>query len=225
MRIVIAGAHGQIARETGRLLVAADHDVAGLIRNPDQAGDLEADHVAPVVLDLENSTLEDLTQVLTGADLAVFAAGAGPGSSAARKDSVDRAGAVLLAEAAEQAGVGRLIQVSSAGTDSVSGGQRPEGLQDAMYAYLVAKRAAEEDLMARPDLDWTIIRPGTLTNGDPVGLVELAPDVASSTVPRQDVAAVLAELARTGRGSGQVLGLITGTDPIPDAVAALPVAL
>ena len=225
MRIVIAGAHGQIARETGRLLVAAGHDVAGLIRDPGQAGDLEADHVAPVVLDLENSTLEDLTQVLTGADLALFAAGAGPGSSIERKDSVDRAGAVLLAEAAEQAGVGRLIQISSAGTESVSGGQRPEGLPDAMYAYLVAKRAAEEDLMARRDLDWTIIRPGTLTNGDPVGLVELAPEVASSTVPRQDVAAVLAELAKTGRGSGQVLGLVTGTDPIPDAVAALPVAL
>ncbi|GAA1923070.1 NAD(P)H-binding protein [Arthrobacter gandavensis] len=225
MRIVIAGAHGQIARETGRLLVAADHDVAGLIRNPDQAADLEADRVAPVVLDLENSTLEDLTQVLTGADLAVFAAGAGPGSSIERKDSVDRAGAVLLAEAAEAAGVGRLIQVSSAGTDSVIGGARPEGLQDGMYAYLVAKRAAEEDLMARTDLDWTILRPGTLTNGDPVGLVELAPEVAPSTVPRRDVAAVLAELAKTGRGSGQVLGLVTGTDPIPDAVAALPVAL
>ena len=225
MRIVIAGAHGQIARETGRLLVAAGHDVAGLIRDPDQAADLEADHVAPVVLDLENSTLEDLTQVLTGADLAIFAAGAGPGSSAGRKDSVDRAGAVMLSEAAEQAGVPRLIQVSSAGTDSVSGGQRPEGLADAMYAYLTAKLAAEEDLMARDELDWTIIRPGMLTNGDPVGLVELAPDVPQSTVPRQDVAAVLAELATTGRGSGQALGVVTGMYPIPDAVAALPLAL
>ncbi|MFF2676381.1 NAD(P)-binding oxidoreductase [Arthrobacter koreensis] len=225
MRIVIAGAHGQIARETGRLLVAADHDVAGLIRNPDQAADLEADRVAPVILDLENSTLEDLTQVLTGADLAVFAAGAGPGSSVERKDSVDRAGAVLLAEAAEQAGVSRLIQVSSAGTEAVIGGARPEGLQDTMYAYLLAKRAAEEDLMARTELDWTIIRPGTLTDGAPVGLVELAPVVPSSTIPRQDVAAVLAELAKTGRGSGQVLGLVTGTDPIPDAVDALHSAL
>ena len=225
MRIVIAGAHGQIARETGRLLVAAGHDVAGLIRDPEQAADLEADHVAPVVLDLENSTLEDLTQVLTGADLAIFAAGAGPGSSAERKDSVDRAGAVMLSEAAEQAGVPRLIQVSSAGTESVSGGHRPEGLADAMYAYLAAKLAAEEDLRARDELDWTILRPGTLTNGDPVGLVDLSPDVAQSTVPRQDVAAVLAELATTGRGGGQVLGLVTGTYPIPDAVAGLPVAL
>lgn len=225
MRIVIAGAHGQIARELGRLLVAADNDVAGLIRNPDQASDLEADRLAPVVLDLENSTTEDVTQVLTGADLAIFAAGAGPGSSIARKDSVDRGGAVLFAEGAELAGVARLIQISSMGTDEVRGGRRPEGLADAMYAYLVAKLAAEEDLEARDALDWTIVRPGMLTNGEPVGLVDLAVDVPQNTIPRHDVAAVLAELVSSGRGGGQVLELVTGTEPIPDAVAALPVAL
>lgn len=224
MRIVIAGAHGQIARETGRLLGAAGNDVAGLIRDPDQSGDLERDLVAPVVLDLENSTLEDLTQVLSGADVAVFAAGAGPGSSSERKDAVDRAGAVLLAEAAEQAGVQRLIQISSAGTETVREG-RPEGTSDAMYAYLTAKLAAEEDLRSRESLDWTIVKPGTLTNGDPVGLVELGRDVAPNTIPRQDVAAVLAELVTSGRGGGQVLGLVTGTETIPEAVAALPVAL
>ncbi|MCC9193974.1 SDR family oxidoreductase [Arthrobacter sp. zg-Y916] len=224
MRIVIAGAHGQIARETGRLLGAAGNDVARLIRDPDQSGDLERDLVAPVVLDLENSTLEDLTLVLSGADVAVFAAGAGPGSSIERKDAVDRAGAVLLAEAAEQAGVQRLIQISSAGTETVREG-RPEGTSDAMYAYLTAKLAAEEDLRSRESLDWTIVKPGTLTNGDPVGLVELGRDVAPNTIPRQDVAAVLAELVTSGRGGGQVLGLVTGTETIPEAVAALPVAL
>ncbi|MFZ3451723.1 NAD(P)-binding oxidoreductase [Arthrobacter sp. 7Tela_A1] len=224
MRIVIAGAHGQIARETGRLLTAAGNDVAGLIRDPDQSEDLERDLVAPVVLDLENSTLEDVTQVLNGADLAVFAAGAGPGSSSERKDAVDRAGAVLLAEAAEQAGVQRLIQISSAGTETVRDG-RPEGLSDTMHAYLTAKLAAEEDLRSRQNLDWTIVKPGALTNGDPVGLVELGRDVAPNTIPRQDVAAVLAELVTSGRGVGQVLGLVTGTETIPEAVAALPVAL
>lgn len=224
MRIVIAGAHGQIARELGRLLVAADHDVAGLIRNPDQAADLELDAVAPVVLDLENSTAEDVTQVLTGADLAVFAAGAGPGSTAERKDSVDRGAAVLLAEAAERAGVPRLIQVSSTGTDTVRSGMRPHGFSDSMYAYLVAKLAAEEDLKNR-DLDWTILRPGMLTDSAPLGLVDLAHEVPRSTIPRRDVAAVLAELVSSRRGGGQVLEVVTGNDPIADAVASLPVAL
>ena len=221
MRIVIAGAHGRIARELGRLLAADGHDVAGLIRNPDHAADLENDGVAPVVLDLENSTLEDVVQVLTGADAAVFAAGAGPGSGAARKDTVDRAAAVLLAEAAEQAGAGRFLQVSSGGLDAVRDGNRPGELDEVMYAYLLAKLAAEEDLMARSSLDWTIVRPGILTNDAPTGLVQLAPDVRRDTVPRADVAAVLAELLRTGNGIHQALGLISGPAPVADAVHAL----
>ncbi|KAD3515361.1 NAD(P)H-binding protein [Arthrobacter yangruifuii] len=221
MRIVIAGAHGRIGRLLGRLLADGGHDVAGLIRNPDQAADLEADGVAPVVLDLENSTLEDVVQVLTGADAAVFAAGAGPGSGAARKDTVDRAAAVLLADAAEQAGAGRFLQVSSGGLDAVRGGARPESMDEVMYAYLVAKLAAEEDLAARSQLDWTIIRPGILTNDAPTGKVELAPDVERAAVPRADVAAVLAELLTTGNGVHRTLGLISGNTPIPEAVQAL----
>ena len=224
MRIVIAGAHGQIARELGRLLAAHDHDVAGLIRNPDQAADVEADGVAPVVIDLENSTSDDVIQVLTGADAAVFAAGAGPGSGAARKDSVDRGAAVLLADGAEQAGVSRFVQISASGLDSVRGNSRPEGIDDVMYAYLVAKLAAEEDLKTR-DLDWTILRPGHLTNDQAVGLVELGPAEESGSIPRHDVAAVLAELINTGRGSRQVLSVVSGSTNIPDAVAALPITL
>ena len=224
MRIVIAGAHGQIARELGRLLAAHGHDVAGLIRNPDQAADLEADGVAPVVIDLENSTIDDVVQVLTGTDAAVFAAGAGPGSGVKRKDSVDRGTAVLLAEGAEQAGVGRFVQISSMGLEQVRGGARPEGLDEVMYAYLTAKLAAEEDLMTR-DLDWTILRPGRLTNDPAEGLVDLAPSVQPGSIPRHDVAAVLAELVISGRGSRQVLEVVTGSESIPDSVAALPITL
>ena len=224
MRIVIAGAHGQIARELGRLLSAHGHDVAGLIRNPDQSADLEADEVAPVVIDLENSTVDDVIQVLTGADTAVFAAGAGPGSGAGRKDSVDRGAAVLLAEGAEQAGVVRFVQISSVGLDAVRGGKRPEGLDDVMYAYLTAKLAAEEDLRTR-DLDWTILRPGRLTNDDAAGLVDLAPSVPQGSIARHDVAAVLAELINSGRGSRQVLEVVSGSSSIPEAVAALPITL
>lgn len=224
MRIVIAGAHGQIARELGRLLVASGHDVAGLIRNPDQAGDIEADGMAPVIIDLENSTSDDVIQVLTGADAAVFAAGTGPGSGAARKDSVDRGAAVLLADGAEQAGVARFVQISSSGLDSVRGGARPEGIDDVFYAYLVAKLAAEEDLKTR-DLDWTILRPGHLTNDAAEGLVELGPVEEAGDIPRHDVAAVLAELINTGRGSRQVLSVVSGSTNIPDAVAALPITL
>ena len=91
-------------------------------------------------------------------------------------------------------------------------------------AYLVAKLAAEEDLVTR-DLDWTILRPGRLTDDPAVGLVNLAPSVEPGNIPRHDVAAVLAELMNTGRGSRQILEVASGAESIPDAVAALPITL
>src|SRR5688572_22179722 len=105
MDVVIAGAHGQIARRLGRLLTARDDTVRGVVRNPAHRADLTADGVIPVVLDLEDAAVADVASALAGADAVVFAAGAGPGSGTARKDTVDRAAAVLLADAAEQAGV------------------------------------------------------------------------------------------------------------------------
>src|SRR3954453_23947102 len=105
MRVVIAGAHAQVARRLGRLLTGRGDTVAGIVRNPDHRADLESDGVEPVVLDLEHASVDDVSAVLAGADGVVFAAGGGPNSGIARKDTVDRAAAVLLADAAEAAGV------------------------------------------------------------------------------------------------------------------------
>src|SRR4051794_35757180 len=113
MNIVIAGGHGQIARQLGRLLADRGDRVRGLIRNPDQAGDLEAIGVEPVVFDLERD--DGLAAAIEGADVAVFAAGAGPGSGAARKETMDRDGAIKLIEACKADGVGRYLIVSSMG--------------------------------------------------------------------------------------------------------------
>src|SRR5690349_1227835 len=117
MRTVIAGGHGQIALRLERLLAARGDGVAGLIRNPAQADDLRETGAEPVVLDLEAASVDQVAAVLQGADAAVFAAGAGAGSGAARKLTVDRDAAVLLADAAEAAGVRRFVIVSSMGAD------------------------------------------------------------------------------------------------------------
>jgi uncharacterized protein YbjT (DUF2867 family) len=150
-------------------------------------------------------------------DAVVFAAGAGPGSGAARKDTVDRAASALLADAAERAGVRRFLQVSSMGVD-----QEPDPSRDEVWAaYIAAKAEAEEDLRGR-DLDWVILRPGSLTNDPPTGLVHLAePPVGRGEVTRGDVAAVLAELLRNPEVSKRVLELRGGDTPVADAVAGL----
>jgi nucleoside-diphosphate-sugar epimerase len=220
MRIVIAGAHGQVARRLGRLLSARGDTVVGIVRNADHEADLRADGMEPVVLDLEDADVEDVAAALSGADAVVFSAGAGPGSGTARKDTVDRGAAVLLADAAERAGVGRYLLVSSMGVESVAGGATPDGVDEVFTAYLRAKLAAEEDLLARDGLHVTVLRPGGLTDDPGTGLVTLERRVERGSVPRDDVAAVLVALVDADR-DGTVLELVSGPTSVPEAVAAL----
>ncbi|MFF3751252.1 SDR family oxidoreductase [Streptomyces sp. NPDC002018] len=211
MRVVIAGGHGQIALRLERLLAERGNEVVGLIRDPHQAEDLRRAGAEPVVLDLESASVEEVAAVLEGADAAVFAAGAGPGSGTARKDTVDRGAAVLLADAAERAGVRRYLLVSSLGADPDHAGD------DVFDVYLRSKGAAEEYVRSRSALDWTILRPGMLTNDPGTGLVRLAESVERGPVPRDDVAAVLVELLETPGTAGLTLELISGTVPVAEA--------
>lgn len=219
MRIAIAGAHGQIGLILGRRLSDGGDSVVGLIRKSEQQDDLRAAGVEPAVVDLESASVDEVAAALRGADAVVFAAGAGPGSGAGRKDSVDRAGAVLLADAAEAAGVGRYVLVSSMGVEQVRDGATPEGMEDAFVTYLRAKLAAENDLRARP-FAWTVLRPGALTDDAGTGLIRLAPSVPRGDVPRDDVAAVIVALLQAPATGGMVLELCSGHDAIETAVAA-----
>ena len=216
MHVVIAGGHGKIAlRLTARLAARADM-VTSLVRNPDHRADVEQAGGRPVVVDLEATTVDDLAPILRGADAVVFAAGAGPGSGAARKDTVDRAAAVLLAEAARAAGVHRYLLVSSTGVDDPP---RP-GTDEVWAAYLAAKKAAEEAVRASA-LAWTILRPGALTDDPGTGRVLLAPPpVPRAEVTRDDTAAVLVALIDTPATAGQVLELRAGDTDVDKAVRA-----
>ncbi|MGP8301003.1 SDR family oxidoreductase [Streptomyces inhibens] len=217
MRIVIAGGHGQIALRLERLLAKRGDEVAGIVRRPEQAGDLLAAGAEPVVCDLESASVEDVARHMEGADAAVFAAGAGPGSGIERKDTVDRGAAALFADAAEAAGVRRFLVVSSMGADR----EPPEGTDPVFAAYLRAKGAADEDVRARAGLDWTILRPGRLTDDPGTGLATLADATGRGSVPRDDVAAVLVELLDEPGTIGRTLELISGDVPVGDAVRAV----
>ncbi len=220
MRIAIAGGHGKIALLTAELLTRRGDEVLALTRNPDHAADIEATGATAVAADLETTAAATLADAIRGCDAVIFAAGAGPNSGIPRKDSVDRGGAVLLADAAEQAGIRRYLLVSSMGVESVRGGATPEGAGDVFVAYLRAKLAAEDDLRAR-DLDWTVLRPGSLTDDPPTGTVQLSPDAPRGDVPRADVAAVLVALLDEPSSAGTVLQLIGGSTPVAEAVRAV----
>ncbi len=216
MRIVIAGGHGQIALILERLLSARGDSVAGFIRNPEQVGDLEAAGADALVVDLEKASVDEVAAHLRGADAVVFAAGAGPGSGAARKDTVDRDAAILLADAAESAGVERYVMVSAMAAD-------PHATADdeVFQVYLRAKGVADEAIRNRTALHWTIVRPGALTNDTATGRVRIADSTGRGSIPREDVAAVLVAVLDEPGTAGTSFDLISGDTPIVEAVAAL----
>ena len=217
MRVVIAGGHGKIALLLERLLAGRGDQAVGLIRNPAHVADVGKAGAEAVVCDLEAASADDVAVLLSGATAVVFAAGAGPGSGGPRKDSVDRGASVLMADAAGRAGLRRFVQISSMGA-----GQPPRlGTDEVWAAYITAKTAAEDDLRSR-DLDWTILRPGGLTDAPATGRVRLAaPPVPRGTVPRADVAAVIAALLDEPGTGHQTLELVSGDSPVAAAVRSI----
>jgi uncharacterized protein YbjT (DUF2867 family) len=213
MDVVIAGGHGQIGRRLARLLVARGDQVRGLIRNPDHSDDLRSDGAEPVVCDLESASVADVASAVSGADAVVFAAGAGPGSGAERKMTMDRDGAVKLIEAAQSAGVPRYVIVSSVGADS------PPDDDDVFSVYLRAKAEADRAVI-ESDLDWTVVRPGLLTNDPGTRRVRVQEEPIRAEVTRDDVAAVLAAVVDESRAVSKVLYVVGGDDPIEDALLA-----
>jgi uncharacterized protein YbjT (DUF2867 family) len=213
MDVAIAGGHGQIGRRLARLLAARGDRVRGLIRNPDHSDDVRSDGAEPVVCNLESAFVDEVASAVSGADAVVFAAGAGPGSGAERKMTLDRDGAVKLVEAAQSAGVPRYVIVSSVGAESP-----PDG-DDVFSVYLRAKAEADRALM-ESDRDWTVVRPGMLTNDPGTGRVRIQEDPIRAEVTRDDVAAVLAAVVDESRAVGRVLYVVGGDDPIEDALLA-----
>jgi uncharacterized protein YbjT (DUF2867 family) len=215
MRIVIAGGHGKIALLLSSQLATLGHHPVGLIRNAAHAADVRATGAEPVVLDLEGSDVPTLALALAGADAVVFAAGAGPGSSAERKLTVDRDGAILLADAAVAAGIRRIVVISAIGADGFD-----PASADVFQVYLRAKSEADAAVRAL-DLDWTIVRPGGLTDDEPTGLVTLAESVARGSIPRTDVAAIVTRLVLDNSAVRRQFEVTSGGTPIAAALGSL----
>ena len=207
MDVLVAGGHGQIALRLLKLLAGRGHTARGLIRNAAHVPDLEAIGAHPVLCDLEQ---DDVRPHVGGADAIVFAAGAGPGSGAERKRTVDLGGAVKCIEAARELGVARFVMVSALNAN------HPDRWPDAMRPYYEAKAAADA-ATAASGLDWTIVRPGGLTDEPGTGSVDVSP-VGSGQIPRDDVALVLYHCLLADNTIRATFDLISGPVPVEVAI-------
>jgi uncharacterized protein YbjT (DUF2867 family) len=211
MDVVIAGGHGQIALRLARLLAGRGDRVRALIRNPDHVADVEATGAEAVLADLER---EDVAAAVAGADAVVFAAGAGPGSGPERKRTVDLGGAVRLVDAARAGGVPRYLMISAIGARDPAAGA------EAMRPYLEAKAEADA-AVASSGLEYTIVRPGRLTDEPGTGRVRAAERLERGDVTRDDVAATLLAVLDEPRTVGRTFDLVQGDTPIAQALARL----
>jgi uncharacterized protein YbjT (DUF2867 family) len=211
MEIAIAGGHGKIAMRLARRLVDRGASVACLIRNPAHSADIRALGAEPVVCDLEHATVADIAEAIAGASAVVFAAGAGPGSGAERKLTIDRDGAIRLLAAAASAAVPRYLIVSSIGAEN------PPDRDDVFSVYLRAKAEADAAVQAS-DRDWTIVRPGRLSDDPGRGRVRIDAEPFHGEIPRDDVAAVLDGLLGAERASRRILYVNGGDHAIQEAL-------
>jgi uncharacterized protein YbjT (DUF2867 family) len=211
VNVVIVGGHGKIGMRLSKLLAERGDSPRGIIRKTEQADDLEKIGAEPIVLDIEN--VDDIDDAFAGADAVVFAAGAGPGSGPARKLTVDYGGAVKSVDAAIAKEIRRFVIVSSINAN------RPENWSEEMKPYFEAKADADK-FVAESGLDYTIVRPGSLTDDPGTGKVSVDGG-GSPSISRDDVALALAEVLNADNTIGKAFDLLGGETPVAEALAAL----
>jgi uncharacterized protein YbjT (DUF2867 family) len=214
-RIAVVGGHGQIARLLHPMLHGAGHEPVALVRSDAHAEELEAGGVTTRHLDIEAGEVDDFVAAFEGCDAVVFAAGGGPDGNIERKRTVDLGGSLLSIEAAKSLDIRRFVQVSAINVDEPV----PDDAGEVWAAYVAAKRDADAALR-ESGLDWTILRPGRLTDEPGTGRVALGPDVSRAEIPRADVAEVIAAVLDEPASAGHQWNLVSGDLRVADAIAA-----
>ena len=211
MNVAIAGAHGRTALRLTRLLVARGERVIGLIRNPDHASEVSEAGASAVLCDLEHATVEEIALAIDTADAVVFAAGSGAASGADGTLRVDRDAAIKLIGAATIVGAPRYVMISGAGPENPPSKDLP------FEVYLRAKAEADVELAAS-DREWTIVRPGRLTDDPGTEDVRIDTVPFMGSVPRDDVACVLALALVDARSARRILYVNSGQQPVKMAL-------
>jgi len=214
-RIAIVGGNGKVARHLITHLVFDGRQPVALVRNPTYKHDLEQLGAHVRMLDIEQDGVDHYAAAFSECDAVVFSAGGGPDGNIERKRMVDLGGSLASIEAAKLVGIDRFVQISAIGVDRPV----PDGAEPVWKAYVEAKRDADIALR-ESGLDWTIVRPGRLTDDEGTGLVTLGDTVARGEIPRADVAAVVVAALDNPISIGRQWELVGGQTPVDEAVAS-----
>ncbi|WP_439862620.1 NAD(P)-binding oxidoreductase [Pseudomonas antarctica] len=210
--VFIVGGSGKIARSLARQLAERGHQPRSLYRHAEQAEGLKALGATPVAGNLLELDEQALATLMAGSDTVVFAAGAGGKGGAQMTDAIDGRGLELSVAAARLAGIRRFILVSAFPEAS-----RGKAVSETFENYMAVKKRADVRLAAS-DLDWVILRPGTLLDAPGTGKVHAGLTIPYGDVPREDVAAALLQIIETPGVNRVIIELTQGTTPVDEAI-------
>jgi uncharacterized protein YbjT (DUF2867 family) len=190
--IVIFGSHGKIGQQLVRLISqpTSSYRATALVRNSDQADQIlkissNSSNITTKEFTFDNASVEEISDVIRGHDVVVFTAGSGGKALLL----VDLDGAVKTFEATVKANVRRYVLISAIHADKRETFSK-SGLRD----YYIAKHYADRILVNefKDDLDYTILRPTSLTDDEPTGKIrQISAGDELGTVTRADVAKVI----------------------------------
>ena len=209
--MLVAGANGQVGQHIVRFVVEGGHEVRAMIREEDQAQRLRELGGETVVADLEG----EVAHTVEGCDAVVFSAGGGPGSGPEKKETVDYGGASKLIQAATEHGANRYLMVSTVGAHD------PESANEKMQPYLRAKARADKELQ-QSGLDYTIVRPGPLTDEQGTGRIDASTELGRrEEIPREDVARTIVAALEKRNTFSKTFEVFAGDTPIEEALESL----
>tara|TARA_R110002050_G_scaffold6781_1_gene27288 strand:+ start:295 stop:918 length:624 start_codon:yes stop_codon:yes gene_type:complete len=201
--VLVAGANGTTGRIIINLLKESDRYMPiAMVRKAEQKEAFEKEQVSSVLADLE----DDISPALKNIDKVIFAAG----SKGKNVIGVDQEGAKKLTEAAQAAGVEKLVMLSTMGADDPS-------ISSELEDYLKAKQNADEHLKAS-GLNYSIVRPGSLNNEEGSGKIQLAKSLGKhGQISRADVAKTIVSALDENRMKNQTFEILAGDTPIEEA--------
>ncbi|PSL50997.1 nucleoside-diphosphate-sugar epimerase [Salsuginibacillus halophilus] len=214
MKVLVVGAHGKVGRHiVSQLNQSEGHEVTAMIRDESQKETIEAwgaDNT--VIADLEG----DISHAFSDKDAVVFAAGSGPSTGGDKTLLIDLWGALKTIDESVKQGVKRFVMLSAMRAED------PESGPEKIRHYLVAKKLADDHLAAT-GLDYTIVRPGPLTNEEGTGNARIAPLLhgVDGQITREDTARVIVETLETENTIGKTFDVLNGSEDIETALKNL----
>jgi len=223
-KVFVAGATGQTGRRIVLELRAQGYDVVAGCRD-EQKGlslGLGRDPKVSVVQADVTSSPETIAEVIRGCDAIICATGFRPLDSKNSSTKVDLEGTLHLVEAAKMVDIDRFVLVTSLLTNGRALGQEKNPnfsfLNSGFFGAILDKKHEAEEYLVASGLNYTIVRPGGLSNEatGTLGAVRFFPADAllgldsepGREISRDDVAAVCVEALENSRADKKTVEIV-----------------